>query len=45
MTKHTLAAIVSGELEFPSPRADGLIAVDGDAAAARGLLDVLARSA
>jgi DNA-binding HxlR family transcriptional regulator len=45
MTKHTLTAIVSGELEFPSPRADGLIAVEGDAAAARGLLDVLTRSA
>jgi DNA-binding HxlR family transcriptional regulator len=45
MTTRTLAAIVGGGLDVTSRRADGLIAVEGDAAGARGLLDVLRRSA
>jgi hypothetical protein len=43
LTADTLAAIGSGELRVPSPRADRLIAIDGDAAGARRLLEALAR--
>jgi DNA-binding HxlR family transcriptional regulator len=43
LTADTLAAIGSGELRVPSPRADRLIAIDGDAAGARRLLESLAR--
>jgi DNA-binding HxlR family transcriptional regulator len=38
LTADTLAAIASGELDVPSPRADRLIAIDGDAAGAERLL-------
>jgi DNA-binding HxlR family transcriptional regulator len=42
LTTDTLAAIASGELEVPSRRADRLVAIDGDAAAANRLLESLA---
>jgi DNA-binding HxlR family transcriptional regulator len=42
LTTDTLAAIASGELDIPSPRADRLIAIDGDAAGAQRLLASLA---
>jgi DNA-binding HxlR family transcriptional regulator len=45
MTTRTLAAIASGELDIPSPQAERLIAVDGDAAGAQELLKALRRSA
>jgi DNA-binding HxlR family transcriptional regulator len=45
MTTHTLAAIASGELDVASPRADELVAIDGDASGARGLLASLRRFA
>jgi DNA-binding HxlR family transcriptional regulator len=45
MRADTLAAIASGKLEIPSPRADRLIAVDGDAARAQRLLESLTKSA
>jgi DNA-binding HxlR family transcriptional regulator len=38
LTSDTLAAIVTGDLEIPSPRADRLIAIDGDTAGAQRLL-------
>jgi DNA-binding HxlR family transcriptional regulator len=41
VTTDTLAAIASGELEVPSPRADRLIEIDGDAAGAQRLLKSL----
>jgi hypothetical protein len=41
LTTDTLAAIASGDLEVPSPRADRLIAIDGDAAGAERLLKSL----
>jgi DNA-binding HxlR family transcriptional regulator len=41
LTTDTLAAIASGALDLPSPRADRLIAVDGDAAGAQRLLESL----
>jgi DNA-binding HxlR family transcriptional regulator len=41
LTTDTLAAIASGALDIPSPRADRLIAVDGDAAGAQRLLESL----
>jgi DNA-binding HxlR family transcriptional regulator len=41
LTADTLAAIASGDLEVPSPRADRLIAIDGDAAGAKRLLESL----
>lgn len=44
MTTDTLAAVASGDLPIPSARADQLIAIDGDAAAAGRLLEALARS-
>jgi hypothetical protein len=43
MTTETLAAIASGHLDIGSARADRLIAVDGDVAAARQLLESLAQ--
>jgi hypothetical protein len=43
MTTETLAAIASGDLDIGSARADRLIAVDGDVAAARQLLESLAQ--
>jgi DNA-binding HxlR family transcriptional regulator/putative sterol carrier protein len=43
MTTDTLAAIASGDLDITSPRADRLIAVDGDATAARQLLESVAQ--
>lgn len=43
MTTETLAAIASGDLAIGSRRADRLIAVDGDAAGARRLLESLAQ--
>jgi DNA-binding HxlR family transcriptional regulator len=43
MTTETLAAIASGDLDVGSARADRLIAVDGDVAAARQLLESLAQ--
>jgi DNA-binding HxlR family transcriptional regulator len=39
MSAGTLAAIASGELDIPSPRADELIAIDGDAAGAQRVLE------
>lgn len=45
LTSDTLAAIGRGELEVPSPRADRLITVVGDAAGARRLLEALSQSA
>ena len=42
LTTDTLAAIASGELDVPSPRADRLIAIDGDTAGAQRLLESLA---
>ncbi len=42
LTTDTLEAIASGELEVPSPRADRLVAIDGDAAAANRLLESFA---
>ncbi len=39
LTTETLAAIASGALDVSSPRADRLIAVDGDAAGAQRLLE------
>jgi DNA-binding HxlR family transcriptional regulator len=41
LTMRSLAAIASGELEVPSPRADRLIAIDGDRAGAQRLLESL----
>jgi DNA-binding HxlR family transcriptional regulator len=41
LTADTLAAIASGLLEVGSPRADGLIAIDGDTAGAQRLLESL----
>ena len=38
MSAGTLAAIAGGDLDIPSPQADQLITVDGDAAGARRLL-------
>jgi DNA-binding HxlR family transcriptional regulator len=43
MTTDTLAAIASGHLDITSARADRLIAVDGDVAGARRLLESLAQ--
>jgi DNA-binding HxlR family transcriptional regulator len=43
MTADTLAAIASGHLDIGSGRADQLIAVDGDVAGARRLLEALAQ--
>ena len=45
LTTDTLAAIATGELDIPSPRADRLIAIDGDRAGAQRLLASLTRSA
>jgi DNA-binding HxlR family transcriptional regulator len=45
MTTDTLAAIASGNLALRSRRADRLIAVDGDSAGARRMLESLRRSA
>jgi len=45
MTQHTLATIARGGLKISSRRADQLIAVDGDSAGARGLLESLAQRA
>jgi DNA-binding HxlR family transcriptional regulator len=41
LTTETFAAIASGELEVGSPRADELIAIDGDTAGAQRLLESL----
>jgi len=41
MSGDTLAAIASGSLDLPSSQADELIAIDGDAAGARRLLESL----
>jgi DNA-binding HxlR family transcriptional regulator len=38
LTTDTLAAIATGDLDIPSPRADRLIAIDGDTVGARQLL-------
>ena len=43
MTADTLAAIASGHLDIGGARADQLIAVDGDVAGARRLLEALAQ--
>jgi alkyl sulfatase BDS1-like metallo-beta-lactamase superfamily hydrolase len=43
LTAETLAAIGGGELRVPSRQADRLIAIEGDAAGARRLLESLAR--
>jgi DNA-binding HxlR family transcriptional regulator len=43
MSSETLAAIASGDLDIPSPRADELIAVGGDSASAHQLLTSLHR--
>jgi DNA-binding HxlR family transcriptional regulator len=43
MTTQTLSAIASGDIDIRSLRADRLIAVDGDVAAARQLLESLAQ--
>jgi hypothetical protein len=43
MTADTLAAIASGHLDIGSARADQLVAVDGDVAGARRLLEALAQ--
>jgi DNA-binding HxlR family transcriptional regulator len=43
LTAETLAAIGGGELQVPSRQADRLIAIDGDAAGARRLLESLTR--
>jgi DNA-binding HxlR family transcriptional regulator len=43
LTTDTLVAIASGELEVRSPRADRLIAIDGDTAGAQRLLESLTR--
>jgi DNA-binding HxlR family transcriptional regulator len=45
MTKHTLAAIASGDLDVASGRADELIQFDGDSTGAQRLLESLRRSA
>jgi DNA-binding HxlR family transcriptional regulator len=45
LTRATLAALASGELEVPSPRAARLIALAGDAAGAQRLLEALSQSA
>jgi SCP-2 sterol transfer family len=38
LTTDTLAAIATGDLDIPSPRADRLMAIDGDTAGAQRLL-------
>jgi DNA-binding HxlR family transcriptional regulator len=43
LTTDTLAALASGELDVRSPRADRLIAIDGDTSGAQRLLDSLSR--
>lgn len=43
LTAETLAAIGGGELQVPSRQADRLIAIEGDAAGARRLLESLTR--
>jgi DNA-binding HxlR family transcriptional regulator len=43
LTAETLAAIGGGELQVPSREADRLIAIEGDAAGARRLLESLTR--
>jgi DNA-binding HxlR family transcriptional regulator len=44
MSAHTLAAIASGDLDVASPQADHLIAIEGDVASARRLLESLTQS-
>jgi len=44
MTTDTLAALASGELDIPSPRADQLIAIDGDSVGAQRFLESLTQS-
>ena len=44
LSTDTLAAIASGQRDVPSPQADRLVAIDGDAAGARRLLESLTRS-
>jgi DNA-binding HxlR family transcriptional regulator len=43
LSTDTLEAIASGELVVPGPRADRLVAIDGDATAANRLLESFAR--
>jgi DNA-binding HxlR family transcriptional regulator len=43
LSTDTLEAIASGDLEVPGPRADRLVAIDGDATAANRLLESFAR--
>jgi DNA-binding HxlR family transcriptional regulator len=44
LTRDTLTAIASGELDIPGPHADRLISVDGDARAAQRFLESLTQT-